>query len=87
MSGDEVGPVEGGMGIVTRGLGAVSRALPIHWPQNLYAWFIKTEAQFKVAEINPEETCFFKVLAVLPEKAAVKCENRPLKLVNVENSS
>ena len=68
----ETDAVETGVDIVTRGLGAVSLTLPTYWPQNPDAWFIKVEAQFKTAKITSEETQFFKVLAVLPESAAIR---------------
>lgn len=57
---------------LSQGLAAVALTLPTYWPQNPDAWFVKVEAQLKSAKISSEETSFYKVLAVLPESAAVK---------------
>ena len=57
---------------MTLSLAAVSLTLPTYWPLNPDAWFTKVEAQLKNARISNEETAFYKVLAVLPEAAAIK---------------
>ena len=57
---------------VAHGLAAVGLTLPGFWPQNPDAWFVKVEAQFRNARIVCEETCFYKVLAVLPESAVIR---------------
>ena len=53
-------------------LAAAALTLPTYWPQNPDAWFTKIEAQLRNAGITSELTRFNKVLAVLPESAAVR---------------
>ena len=57
---------------ITLSVAAVSLSLPTYWPLNPDAWFTKVEAQLKNARISNEETAYYKVLAVLPESAAIK---------------
>lgn len=57
---------------VTRNVAAVSLTLPTFWSQNPDAWFAKVEAQFRSAKVTLEETRYYKVLAVLPESAAIR---------------
>ena len=53
-------------------LASVTLTLPTFWTQNPDAWFTKIEAQFKNSRISSEETQYYKVLAVLPESAAIR---------------
>jgi hypothetical protein len=57
---------------VSQSMASVALTLPGYWPQNPDAWFVKVEAQLKSAKITSEETRFYKVLAVLPESAAIR---------------
>ena len=57
---------------LTNNITAVALQLPTFWTQNVDAWFVKVEAQMRNANITVESTKFDKVLAVLPESAAVQ---------------
>lgn len=68
-----------GLALLTSNLASVALTLPTFWSQNPDAWFVKVEAQLKSANITSEETAFYKVLAVLPESAAIKVRDISLK--------
>ncbi|XP_018494226.1 uncharacterized protein LOC108863954 [Galendromus occidentalis] len=57
---------------LTNSMASVALTLPTFWAQNPDAWFYKVGAQFKNANITTEQRRFYKVLAVLPESAAIR---------------
>src|SRR5687768_17324041 len=79
-SGEGSGTVGANAGTdMASGLASVTLSLPTFWSQNPDAWFMKVEAQFKSARITSEEKRYYKVLAVLPESAAIRVRDIALK--------
>ena len=64
---------------LSHSLESVAITLPTFWIQNPDSWFVKVEAQLKAAKITSEETAYYKVLAVLPESAAIRVREISLK--------